>query len=117
MERIDPSIATLLDRLSENLQVEYQRRIDQMEFASEFPARLTECIGLVDILRRNLLGLTAVTGLQIELDGQTQFLAVTDIDYARRHLSDIQAELVAVHNLREMVDEQYGGVAMLITLG
>lgn len=114
---IDPIVSDLLNRLNDNLREEFEERAAILEFEANYPRRLAESLGLLDVLRRNLRGLPGVTGMRIELDGQTQFLAVTDVEYAREHLADIHAELIAVHDLREMLEEQYGGVAMLTTLG
>lgn len=116
MFTIDSGIANLLDRLSENLQVEYQQCINQLEFSSEFPAKLTECIGLIVLLRHSLHGLTSVTALQIELDGQTEWLAVTDVEYVRQHLADIHATVIAEVDLRIAIEDQYAGCACLTNL-
>ncbi len=114
---IDPIVADLLSRLSENLQEEFEERAAILEFDANFPRRLAESLGLLDVLRRNLSGLSGVTGMQIALDGQTQFLAVTNVENAEAHAVDIHAEVIAVLDLREMLEEQYGGVAALTFLG
>ena len=60
---------------------------------------------------------TTVTCLQIELDGETQWLAVTDAEYVRQHLADIHATVLGECDLREAIEEQYAGCACLTFLG
>lgn len=57
---------------------------------------------MVEALRRNLSGLTGVTALQIECDGQTEWLAVTDAEYVRQHLADIHAKVIGEVDLRRV---------------
>lgn len=116
-EPIDPIVADLLARLNENIREQFEERAAIMEFDAEFPRRLAECLGLLDVLSRNLTGLTGVTAMQYELDGESQWLATTDLAYARQHLADICATEIAVLDLREVLEEQYGGVATLTTVG
>ncbi len=112
-EPIDPIVADLLSRLSDNLQEEFEERAAILEFDANFPRRLAESLGLLDVLRRNLSGLTGVTALQIELDGETQWLAVTDVNFVREHLADIHAKVIGESDLRIAIDEQYSGCACL----
>jgi hypothetical protein len=114
---LDPIVADFLSRLTENLQEEFEERAAILEFDAKYPRRLAECLGLLDVLRRNLSGLTGVTALQIELDGQTEWLAVTDAAYVRQHLEDIHARVLAECDLRIAIDEQYAGCACLTNLG
>jgi hypothetical protein len=116
-EPIDPIVADLLSRLNDNLREEFEERAGILEFDANFPRRLAESLGLLDVLRRNLNGLSGVTGIQIELGGQTQWLATTDIDYARQHLAEVQATEIASMDLRTVIEEQYSGIAMLATVG
>lgn len=116
-EPIDPIVADLLARLKDNLREDFEERAAILEFDANFPRRIAESLGLLDVLRRNLTGLSGVSGMQIELDGQTQWIATTDLTYARQHLADIHATEIAVLDLRTVVDEQYAGMAMLATIG
>ena len=116
-EPIDPIVADLLARLSDNLQEEAEERMAILEFDANFPRRLAECLGLLNVLRRNLAGLSGVTCIQIALNGQTQWIATTSLDYARQQLAEIHAREIAVFDLRTAIDEQYKGIAALTTLG
>ena len=116
-EPIDPIVADLLSRLNENLREDFEERAAIMEFDAQFPRRLAESLGLLDVLGRNLTGLSGVSAIQVELDGQTLWLAVTDMNHARQHLAAMHATEIAVLDLRTAIEEQYGGVAMLTNLG
>jgi hypothetical protein len=116
-EPIDSIVADLLSRLNDNLREEFEERAAILEFDANFPRRLAECLGLLDVLRRNLSGLTGVTALQIELNGETQWLAVTDAEYVRQRLADIHAKVIGESDLRIAIEEQYGGCACLTFLG
>ena len=61
--------------------------------------------------------LSGVTVLEIELDGGTEWLLTTDLTYARRYLADVGGHEIAVRNLADVLQTQYGGVAVLSTLG
>ena len=63
------------------------------------------------------MALSGVTVLQIELDGGSEWLLTTDLPFARQYISDIGAKEIAVLNLKEVLWEQYGGIATLTTLG
>ena len=117
VEPIDQIVADLLSRLNENLREEFEERAAILEFDANFPRRLAECLGLLDVLRRNLSGLTGVTALQIELDGHTEWLAVTDAEFVRQHLADIHARVIGECDLRIAIEEQYAGYACLTNLG
>jgi len=114
---IDPIVGDLLSRLSDNLQEEFEERAAILEFDALYPRRLAESLGLLDVLRRNLSGLTGVTALHIELDGQSEWLAVTDAEFVREHLADIHAKVIGECDLRMAIEEQYAGVACLTNLG
>jgi len=116
-EPIDPIVADLLARLSDHLREDFEERAAIMEFDAQFPRRLAECLGLLDVLGRNLTGLSGVSAMQIELDGQTQWIAVTDLSHARQHLAAIHATEIAVLDLRTAIEEQYAGLALLTTVG
>lgn len=114
---IDPIVADLLSRLSDNLQEEAIERMAILEFEANFPRRLAESLGLLDVLKRNLSGLTGVTALQIEIDGAVEWIAVTDAEYVRHHLADIHAKIISESDLRIAIEEQYAGCACLTNLG
>lgn len=81
------------------------------------PRALAEAIALLDLLRQHPSLLTGVALLQLELAGSAEWLLTTDLDFARRRLVEIGGIEIAVLNLAEVVNRQYGGLAMLTTIG
>ena len=59
----------------------------------------------------------SITCLRIEIDGSTEFVITTDLDWARKHLADIHAEVIAEESIEEVVGRQYGGIAALCFIG
>ncbi len=81
------------------------------------PPALCDALALLEVLRLHPSVLTGVVVLEIELDGATEWLLTTDLDHAREHLRDMGGTEIAVLDPADVVREQYGGVALLNTLG
>ncbi len=107
----------LLDSLDIKLRDEFNHHIEQIEFQADYPYRLQECIDLVETLRRNLSGQLHITCLRVDLDGSTEFVITTNLDWAHLHCRDIHAEVIAEESIEEVIDRQYGGIAALTFLG
>jgi hypothetical protein len=110
-------VADLVNRLDEGLREDFEERAGIMEFDALLPRPHAECLALLDVLQRHPAALSTVAVIQIELDGESQWLLTTDLSYARQRLADICATEIAVLDLAAVVNEQYGGVAMLTTVG
>lgn len=113
----DPLIAELLERLDTNQREAFEERAGIMQFDGQLPRGHAECRAMLDLLRRHPSSLTGVIVLQIELDGGTEWLLTTDLPYARRYVADVGGKEIAVDSLTEVVEVQYGGIAVLTTLG
>jgi len=74
-------------------------------------------LALLDLLCRQPSLLSGVYVLEIELDGGTEWLLTTDLTYARRYLADVGGHEVAERHLPDVLLTQYGGIAVLATLG
>ena len=112
-----PIVADLLAYLDEHQHEQFQERAAIMEFEAGLDCQLAESLAMLDLLTLNPMVLSGITVLQIELDGGTEWLVTTDLVFARQHLRDIQAKEVAMVSLADVLDRQYGGVAVLTTLG
>jgi hypothetical protein len=88
-----------------------------MQFDGKLPRGHAECLALLDLLRRHPSVLSGVTVLEFELDGGTEWLVTTDLAYARRYVADVGGHEIAVHHLPDVLLQQYGGIAVLNTLG
>ena len=113
-----PFAGNVLERCDEGQLEAWTERAATLEFeAGCQPRALAEALAVLDLLRRSPWLLTGLTVLEVELDGATQWILTTDLEMARRYLTDIGGSEIAVLNPSDVVKTQYGGVAMLGTLG
>lgn len=113
-----PFAANVLERCDEGQLEAWAERAAILEFeAGCQPRALAEALAVLDLLRQSPWLLTGLTVLEVELDGATQWILTTDLEMARRYLTDIGGSEIAVLNPSDVVKTQYGGVAMLGTLG
>lgn len=113
----DPLVAELVTRLDDALREDFEERAGIMQFDGQLTRGHAECRALLDVFRRHPSVLSGVTVLEIELDGGTEWLLTTDLTYARRYLVDMGGHEIAVRHLPDVLLTQYGGVAVLNTLG
>lgn len=112
-----PIVADLLGRLNA-AQIESQsERSAILEFDAGVSRAEADALAILDLIRLNPLALTGITALQVEVDGGTDWLLTTDIEFARQHLADVGAKEINEVNLTDVLEQQYGGVAVLTTLG
>ncbi len=114
---IDAVVAEVMQKLDADLKEDFEERAGILEFEALQPRNHAESLALLDVIRRHPECLTGVTVLQIELDGETHWLLTTDVAFARRYLADVGAEEIGVLTLADVIHRQYGGVALLTTLG
>jgi len=114
----DAIVAEMVNGLLDPCQREdFEERAGIIEYDGKRPRGHAECLALLDLLHRNPAVLSGITVLQIELDGGTQWLLTTDLSYARCYLADVGGNEIAVRNLSDVLLTQYGGIAVLTTLG
>ena len=114
----DATVIEMVGRLGADDREAFEERAAIIEYDSHVPRAHAECLALLEVVRRsNALAVTSVVALQIELDGGTEWLLTTDPAFAREYLADIGGREVAVLDLADVIHEQYGGVAVLGTLG
>lgn len=81
------------------------------------PPALCDALALLEVLRLYPAALTGLVALEIELDGASQWLLTVDLDQARDYLRDIGGTEITVLDPADVLLAQYGGVALLGTLG
>lgn len=113
-----PFAGNVLERCDEGRLEAWTERAAILEFdAGCQPRALAEALAVLDLLRQSPWLLTGLVALEIELDGAGQWLLTTDLEQARRYLTDIGGTEIAVLDPSDVVRKQYAGVAMLGTLG
>ena len=114
----DASVIEMVNHLGADDREAFEERAAIIEYDGQVPRAHAECLALLEVVRRsNALAVTSVVVLQIELDGGTEWLLTTDPAFAREYLADIGGREVAVLDPADVIHEQYGGVAVLGTLG
>lgn len=109
----DAIVIEMVDRLGADDREAFEERAAIIEYDGQLPRAHAECLALLEVLR----AAQGLQVLQIELDGGTEWLLTTDLAFARAYLADIGGREVAVFAPADVVEEQYGGVAVLGTLG
>ena len=111
-------VGNVLDRCDAGQLEAFAERAAILEFEAGIqPRALAESLAVLDLLRQSPWLLTGLVVLAVELDGASQWLLTTDLPYARQYLADIGGNEIAVLDPAEVVRVQYGGVALLGTLG
>ena len=114
----DAIVIEMVNRLGADAREAFEERAAIIEYDGQVPRAHAECLALLEVVRRsNAPAVTGLVVLQIELDGGTEWLLTTDPAFAREYLADIGGREVAVLDLADVIHEQYGGVAVLGTLG
>lgn len=114
---LDKLVADMVSALDDNLREDFEERAGIMEYEARLPRAHAECLALLDVLYRHPNVLSDVTVLEVELDGETQWLLTTDLDNARQRLADMGGVVIDVLNPAEVVEEQYDGLSILTTFG
>lgn len=108
----------VLNRCDAGQMEAFEERAAILEFEAGIqPRGLAESLAVLDLLRQFPSLITGLSVLQVELDGATQWLLTADLVLARQYLADIGGTEIAVLDPAEVVRAQYGGVALLGTLG
>ena len=113
-----PFAGNVLSRLDEGQREHLMERsaILAREAGIEPPA-LCDALGLLEVLRLHPALLAGLVVLEVELDGSTQWLLAIDLGQARESLHTIGGTEIAVLDPADVVRTQYGGLALLGTLG
>ena len=113
-----PFVGDVLERCDAGQLEAFTERAAILEFEAGIqPRALAETLAVLDLLRQFPSLITGLSVLQVELDGATQWLLTTDLVLTREHLADIGGNEIAVLDPAEVVRAQYGGVALLGTVG
>jgi hypothetical protein len=113
----DAIVIEMAERLGADDREAFEERAAIIEYDGQLPRAHAECLALLEVLRRNARAVEGLQVLQAEIDGGTEWVLTSDLAFAREHLADIGGREVAVVDPAAVVEEQYGGVAVLGTLG
>jgi hypothetical protein len=110
---LDPLVADMVLMLDENHRESFEERAAIIEFDGQLPRAHSECLALLDVLRRHPDVLTGVTVLQIKRRGVIQYALTTDLPVVRRKLLAADCTVLCIRDLADVVRNQHEGVALL----
>lgn len=113
----DALVADMVNLLDANLREDFEERAGIVEFEARLPRAHAECLALIDVISRHPAAISAVVVLEVEIDGATQWLLTTDLQFARQHIAQIGGIEIDVLDPADALEEQYDGIALLTTLG
>jgi hypothetical protein len=112
-----PFVGNLFELMGEGLVETWLERSAVVEFDAGQSRPLAQALALIELLRRHPVTLSAVQVLAVELDGGTQWLLTDSLAHARQLVGAIGGVEVGCHPVADVVHEQFGGIALLGTLG
>jgi hypothetical protein len=112
-----PFVGDVLNLLNAAQMEAWQERCAVVEFDAGLARPLAEALALIELLRHQPDILADALVLEIELDGGTEWLVTSNLDSARHYAAGIGGFEVGTHRLTDVLRDQYGGIAVLGTLG
>lgn len=112
----DSIVADVVNQLDADLREDFEERAGIMEFDAQLPRAHAECLALIDLLRRYPNALSGVVVLQVEWSGSSEWMLTTDVATARQHISSTGGTEIGTVALADVINQQYGGMAMLATI-
>jgi hypothetical protein len=109
-------ITDLVGKLDADLREDFDERAGIMEFDAGLPRAHAECLALIDLLRRYPNALSGVTVIETQYGDTSEWLLTTNIEATRNHLSCTGGTEISECDLADVLNEQYGGLAMLATV-
>lgn len=113
-----PFASNVLDRCDAGQLEAIFERASVLEFeAGCRPRALAEALAILDLLRQAPQLLTGVVALEIELNGTSQWMLALDLEWTGAYVESCGGRVITVHDPAIVLRSQYGGVALLGTLG
>jgi hypothetical protein len=109
-------IADLVGQLDADLREDFDERAGIMEFDAGLPRDHAECLALIDLLRRYPNALSGVTVIEAQYGNTSEWLLTTNKEATRNHLNRTGGLELSECDLADVLNEQYGGLAMLATV-
>ena len=113
---INTLVSDMANRLDDRLREDFEERAAIMEFDAELPRAHAECLALLDVLHRYPAVLCGVSVLRIAVNDSSLWLLTTDLDVTRQHIAEIGAIEIGVSDLKDVIDQQFNGIAVLASI-
>lgn len=112
-----PFVGDMLDRLDAGQLESWQERSAILAADAGYPKALSEALALLEVVRRWPEVVTGVRVLQIELDGASEWLLTDDLVAARCQVIARGGFEIARLAVADVIADQFGGVAVLSSVG
>ena len=109
-------VAKMIELLDDRLREDFEERAAIMEFDAGLPRAHAECLALLDVLHRHPAVLSGVTVLRIVVNDSSLWLLTTDIVRARQYVAEIGAIETGAGGLKDVIDQQFSGIAVLASI-
>ena len=113
---INALVADMVNMLNDRLREDFEERAAIMEFDAELPRAHAECLALLDVLHRHPSVQSGVTVLRIAVSDSSLWLLTTDIVLARQYAAETGAVEIDVGDLKDVIDQQFSGIAVLASI-
>ena len=101
-------VTEILENLNDDLREDFEERAAIMEFDGGLDRRLAEALALLCILHNHRSGLVA---LEVQLNGETQYLLTTSLGDAKLRLGD---HIVGVIDPVDLLHREFNDLAQLM---
>ena len=119
----DSLVAVLVSKLDDNLLEAREERAGVMQWDALLPKGHAECLAMLDLLCRHPEILQSgarrsagVVVLHATVGQESMWLLSADSNAGRQYLVDLGAAGISDCDLADVLNEQYGGLAMLATV-
>jgi len=119
----DSLVAVLVSKLDSDLLEAWEERASIMQFDALLPKGHAECLAMLDLLCRHpeilqsaASGPADVVVFQATVDQGSMWLLSADSNAGKQYLVDVGATAISECDLADVLNEQYGGLAMLATV-
>ncbi|MBK7491511.1 MAG: hypothetical protein IPI17_05435 [Nitrosomonas sp.] len=113
---INTLVLDMVNGLDDRLREDFEERSAIMEFDAGLPRAHAECLALLDVLHRHPAVLSGVTVLRIVVNDSSLWLLTTDIVRARQYVAEIGAIETGAGDLKDVIDQQFSGIAVLASI-
>lgn len=116
MNQLPVVVAELVELLDPDLREIYEERAGIIEFDANHPRDHAECLALLYVLKAAPAALLGVSVLEVQRNGAVQIVITTNVELARNDFDASPIETTRATSLAELINTQFGGIAVLTSI-
>src|SRR6478672_8361507 len=86
---LDALVADMVTELNDDDREIFEERAGIIQHLGKLPQAHAEALALINVLHRNPMALTRVSGIWVEIQGDTGIILTTDLAFARDRLAKL----------------------------